>query len=184
MLGRPSSLDVFLPIMGVVLFSVGAIILGNLLDRRRCRALKQEARQLGFSFVSVAKLFDGSAIGELTVLLGESSSPAVEKLMQGTISGHRVLVFKLCANNLSGEGATVTTFAAFHSPASRLPVSQVRPKNLIDRCCGALVRTAVDRDRDPEFLKKFLLFRADDAKERQFFTDCKLLHLLQCADHF
>jgi hypothetical protein len=81
-------------------------------------------------------------------------------------------------------GATVTTFAAFHSPASRLPVSQVRPKNFIDRCCGALVRTAVDRDRDSEVLKKFLLFRADDAKERQFFTDCKLLHLLQCADHF
>jgi hypothetical protein len=184
MSGRPILLDVFLPIMGVVLFSVGAIILGNLLDRRRCRALKQEARQLGFSFVSVAKLFDGSASGELTVLLGESSSPAVEKLMQGTISGYRVLVFNLRAYSLSGEGATVTTFVAFHSPANRLPVFQVRPKNLIDRCRGAFVRTAVDRDMHPELSKKFLLFRADDARERQFFTGCKLLHLRQCADHF
>jgi len=184
MSGRPDLLDVFLPIMGVVLFSVGAIIFGNQLDRRRCRALKQEARQLGFSFVSVAKLFDGSAIGELAVLLGESSSPAVEKLMQGTISGHRVLVFNLRAYSLSGEGATVTTFAAFHCPASRLPVFQVRPKNLIDRCRGAFVRAALDRDMDPEFSKKFLLFRADDAEERHFFTGCKLLHLRQCADHF
>jgi hypothetical protein len=177
-------LDVFLPIIGVVVFSVGAIVLGNLLDRRRCRALKQEARQLGLSFVSGAKLFDGSAIGELAVLLGESSAPAVEKLMQGTISGHRVLVFNLRAHSLSGEGATVTTFAAFHSPARRLPVFQVRPKNFIDRCRAALVRTAVDRDMDPEFSKKFLLFGADDATERQFFTGYKLLHLRQCADHF
>ncbi|HWO29168.1 MAG TPA: hypothetical protein VNO32_10265 [Candidatus Acidoferrum sp.] len=177
-------LDVFLPIMGVVLFSVGAIILGNLLDRRRCRALKQEARQLGFCFMGVVKLFDGSASAELTVLLGESSSPAVEKLMQGTISGHRVLVFNLRAYSLSGEGATVTTFAAFHSPANRLPVFQVHPKNLIDLCRGALVRTAVDRDMDPEFSKKFLPFRAEDARERRFFTGCKLLHLRQCADHF
>jgi hypothetical protein len=184
MSGRPILLDVFLPIMGVVLFSVGAIILGNLLDRRRCRALKQEARQLGFCFMGVVKLFDGSASAELTVLLGESSCPAVEKLMQGTISGHRVLVFNLRAYSLSGEGATVTTFAAFHSPANRLPVFQVHPKNLIDLCRGALVRTAVDRDMDPEFSKKFLPFRAEDARERRFFTGCKLLHLRQCADHF
>ena len=84
-------LDVFLPIMGVVFFSVGAIVLGNLLERRRCRALKQEARQLGFSFVSVAKLSDGSAIGELTVLLGESSSPAVANLQ---VSDERIVLKK------------------------------------------------------------------------------------------
>src|SRR5208282_191 len=118
----------------------------------------------------------------LQFCLGESSSPAVEKLMQGTISGRRVLVFNLRADSLSGEGATVTTFAAFHSSATRLPVFHVRPENLIDRCRSALVRTAVDRDMDPEFSKKFLLFRADDAKELQFFTGCKLLHLRQCAD--
>ena len=76
-------LDVFLPIMGVVLFSVGAIILGNLLDRRRCRALRQEARQLGFSFVSVAKLFDGSAIGELAVLLGGEFFPCGREAYAG-----------------------------------------------------------------------------------------------------
>ncbi len=176
--------DVYLAIAGVVSFLGGAIILGNQLERRRCRALEQEARRLGFSFMSVAQPFEGSAIGELAACLQESSSTEVERLVQGTISGRRVLVFNVRAYSSLGEGATVTTFAAFQCSASRLPVFQIRAKNIIDRCRGALGRNAVDRDIDPEFAKRFLLCCADDAKKREFFTGSKLLHLRQCADNF
>jgi hypothetical protein len=176
--------DAYLAIAGVVSFLAGAIILGNQLERRRCRALEQEARRLGFSFMSVAKPFEGSAISELAACLRESSSTEVEQLMQGTISGRRVLVFNLRAYSSLGEGATVTTFAAFQCSASRLPVFQIRAKNIIDRCRGALARNAVHRDIDPEFAKRFLLYCADGAKEHEFFTGSKLLHLRQSADNF
>src|ERR1700676_4738418 len=129
----------------------------------------------------VAKPFEGSAISELAVCLQESSSTEVERLMQGTISGRRVLVFNLRAYSSLGEGATVTTFAAFQSSASRRPVFQIRAKNIIDRCWGTLVRNAVDRDIDPVFAKRFLLCCADDAEKHEFFTRGKLLHLHQCA---
>jgi len=183
--GRLGLVDVYLAIVGVVSFLAGAIILGNQLERRRCRALEQEARQLGFSFMRVAKPFEGSAISELAVCVQESSFTEVEKLMRGTISGRRVLVFNVRAYSSLGEGATVTTFAAFQSSASRLPVFQIRAKNIIDRCRGTLVQNAVDRDIDPEFAKRFLLLScADDAKKHEFFTRSKLLHLRQCADYF
>ena len=185
MAGRLGLVGVYLAIVGVISSLVGAIILGNYLDRRHCGALEQEARYLGFSFTKVAKPFYGSAISELAVCLQESSSAEVEKLMQGTISGRRVLVFNVRACSPWGEGATVTTFAAFQSSASRLPVFQIRAKNIIDRCWGTLVRNARDRDIDPEFAKRFLLLCcADDAQKHKFFTRSKMLHLLQCADHF
>jgi hypothetical protein len=176
--------NVYLAIVGVVSFLAVAIILGNQLERRRCRALEQEARRLGFSFVSVAKPFEGSSISELAACLRESSSSEIEQLMQGTISGRRVLVFNVRAYSSLGEGATVTTFAAFQCSASRLPVFQIRVKNIIDRCRGALGRNATDRDIDPEFAKRFLLCCPDGAKKREFFTGSKLLHLRQCADNF
>ena len=40
-----------------------------------------------------------------------------------------------------------------------------RAKNIIDRCRGALVRNAVDRDLDPEFAKRVLLRCVDDAQK-------------------
>ncbi|MGA7927236.1 MAG: hypothetical protein WCA20_14760 [Candidatus Sulfotelmatobacter sp.] len=132
----------------------------------------------------VAKRFEVSAISEVAVGLQESSCTEVEKLLQGTISGRRVLVFNLRAHSSLGEGATVTTFAAFQSSTSRLPVFQIRAKNIIDRCRDTLVRNAVDRDIDPEFAERFRLCCADDAKKHEFFTRGKLLHLRQCADHF
>ena len=177
-------MDVYLAIVGVVSFLAGAILLRNQLKRRRCRALEQEARRLRFSFTSVAKPFEGSTISELAACLQESSSIGVEQVMQGTISGRRVLVFNLRAYSSLGEGATVTTFAAFQCSASRLPVFQIRAKNIIDRCRGALGRNAVDRDIDPEFAKRFLFCCADGAKKRELFTGTKLLHLRQCAENF
>src|SRR5437773_11328903 len=89
MAGRLSFVDVYLAIVGVVSFLVGAIILRNQRERRRCRALEQEARRLRFSFMSVAKPFEGSAISELAACLQESSSIGVEQPMQGIISGRR-----------------------------------------------------------------------------------------------
>jgi hypothetical protein len=129
--------------------------------------------------------FYGSSISELAVCLQENSSAEVEKLMQGTISGRRVLVFNVRACSQWGEGAPVTTFAAFHSSSSQLPIFQIRAKNIIDKCCGTLVRNAEDGDIDPEFAKRiFLLCCADDAQKHEFFTRSKMLHLLQSADHF
>jgi hypothetical protein len=177
--------DVYFAIGGILSFLVGAIILGNQLERRRCRALEQEARNLGFSFTSVAKPFYGSPISELAVCLQESCSTEVEKLIQGTMSGRCVLLFNVRTYSSLGEGTTVTTFAAFQSSASRLPVFQIRAKNIVDRCRDALARNAVGRDIDPEFAKRFLLLScADDAQKHEFFTRSKMLHLLQCADHF
>ncbi len=168
-----------------VLILSGLLILRIHVERKHRRVLEQEARGLGFSFTKVAKPVCGSTISELAVCLQDSSSTEVEELMQGTISGRRVLVFNARAFSLLGEGATVTTFAAFQSSASPLPVFQIRAKSILDRCWGVLVRNAGNRDIDPEFAKRFfLLCCADDAQKHKFFTRSKMLHLLQCADHF
>lgn len=178
-------MGVYLAIVGVIASLSGAVILASYLDRRCCGALEEEAQRLGFSFAKVAKPFDGSSTSELAVCLHESSSVEVEKLMQGTMSGRRVLVFNVRSCNRWGEGAAVTTFAAFQSSSGQLPVFKIRAKNVIERCLGAFVRNAGDSDTDPEFAKRFLLqCSADDARMHKFFTSNTMRHLLQRADHF
>lgn len=177
-------MDVYLPIVGLASFSAGAIILREQLERRRCRALEREARQLGFSFMRVAEPFEASAISEIAVCQQESSciETEVEDLIQGTISGRQVFVFNLRAHSSFGEGSTVTTFAAFQSSSFRLPAFQIRAKTILDRCRGWLERNP--RDFAPDFTKRFLLCCPDDAKRREFFTVDKLTYLRQLPDHF
>jgi hypothetical protein len=176
--------DVYLPIMGLASFSAGAIILREQLERRRCRALEREARQLGFSFMRVAEPFEASAISELAVCPQESSciETEVEELIQGMISGRQVFVFNLRAHSSFGEGSTVTTFAAFQSSGFLLPAFQVRAKTILDRCWGWLEQNPADFA--PDFTKRFLLRCPDDGKRREFFTLDKQVYLRQLPDHF
>lgn len=177
-------MDVYLATVGTVSLWAGAIILRNRIERRQCRALEQEARQLGFSFVSLAKPFEGSDISDLAFCLQNGSSTQVENLVQGTIYDRHMLVFNLRTYSSLGEGSTVTTCAAFQSGPSQLPVFRICVKGILDRWRDALAGTAVDFDIDPEFAKRFFLCCADETEKHRFFTRSKLLHIHQCADHF
>jgi hypothetical protein len=176
--------DVYLAIVGIVTLLAGVIILVTRVERGQCRALEQEARQLGFSFMSVAKPFEGFDVHELVFCLPEGSSTQAERLVQGTICDCRMLVFNLRAYSSLGEGSIVTTFAAFQSRSSQLPVFQIRVKGTLDRCRDALAGNVVDSHADPKFAKRFCLCCANDTEKHRFFTRSKLLHLLQCADRF
>lgn len=107
-------MDPSLPILGLASVSAGAVLAGEQLERRRCRALEREARELGLSFVRSAEP-DDIADG----LVGRPHDSTciatrLENVMQGTVGGRRVVVFNLRAYSAFGEGSSATTFAAFH----------------------------------------------------------------------
>lgn len=177
-------MDVYLAIAGIVSLWAGTVTVLNRLDRRRCRALEEEGQQLGFSFMRVAKPFEGSDIRGLAFCLHEGPFTQVENFLTGTIRDCRMLVFNLRAYSSLGEGSTVTTYAAFQSRPKQLPVFQVRVKGILDRCRDALAGNRLDFDIDPEFAKRFLLRCEDDTEKHRFFTNSRLLHIRQCADDF
>lgn len=170
----------------VVLISVICLVLilgtvvGVILPRRRSRILEWRARQMGLSFQSTARPFEGTDVHGLAIL-DDGPAAIVENLLTRTLPPPSVSVFDLTFATESV--VAVTTIAAFRS-AAKLPVFQIGSKSVLERVEEALGKKCVHFDTDQEFSRNFYVHCSNDTEAQSFFTADRLCGLRQYAKRF
>jgi hypothetical protein len=176
------ALKIAVVISSWVLLAAFITLVSIILTRRRAMSWRSIARRAGFEYCASATPFEGTDIGGLTVLEGDSSC-VVTNLLQGMVRGCYTFLFDLSICNPSSEIITTTTIAAFRYPHGRLPVLQIATRNLLDRLGEVLAHTRC-LDIDPEFSRHFVVHCVNEGETRVFLTPEKVRQLCLHADHF
>lgn len=136
------------------------------LARKRSDALAATSGQIGFTF----SIKDEQQAPHLqTALFKKGHSRKFRNIMTGSAEGMRAVLFDYQCT--IGRGRYAHTFkqtiAAYSKTGARLPIFEIRPRNLWQRIVGV---KAINFDSHPEFMGRCYVASDDEMKTRQLLT--------------
>src|SRR5579863_972801 len=130
--------------------------------RRRTRELAGLAQRMGFTFVGNA--WRGPLLSQnFKTSLMQRTLGRLSNVMTGQINGFEVSVFDYTHG--SGKSRTTQTLTCFTQDAE-LPPFELRPENIFDKVCDAVLNRDIDFDSNPDFSRRYHLRTPDETRIR------------------
>jgi hypothetical protein len=160
---QPPPLVTFVITAAVFAFLCAVFVFVKRRARKRTKALKAEAVQLGLNFAG-EEWPDDTPAPTLETALFDEGSGKITNVMTGSLNGMKVSIFdyfrmrygRRRTFNLKQPPFTQTV-GAFSKSGICLPYFQLRPAGMTDKAWDALSPQSIYFDTDPEFLRRFAL---------------------------